>query len=92
VRRELGYVESCSVGFDNVPDDLFRHSTPPRFIVFADWPEDSPTRDVCRDKPFVYHQLYPIRSRNGPNVTALTNEIDNGPMLFLTPESPRGPL
>jgi hypothetical protein len=83
---EPGNVESCSVGFDNVPDDLFRHSTSPRFIVLADWPENSPTRNFCGDEPFVDHLFYPIRNRNGPDVAAFANQIDNSPMIFSTLE------
>jgi len=66
---------------NNVPNDLFGHSTPPHRACPRHTPEDSPARDPGRVQPIVYEILHPVRHWDGPNVRGFSKQVDNRPVV-----------
>src|SRR6266513_1608900 len=50
----------------------------------ANTPEQSAGRDTSSCQPIVDCSLHPIRNGDGPNVTPLSAQIHDGPVLFAT--------
>ena len=67
---------------DDMPDNFLGHTftpDPPRSVHTAEQPAGSNSR---AGQPNVQVLLNPVRHRHRSYVTALSDEIDNGPVLF----------
>ena len=82
VRRQLRQSDASCGFLHNVPNRLYGHPVSPRSSYFVDPAEQSSSINGGRREPIVQFGSHPIRNRNCPNVASLTNQINNGPMLF----------
>ena len=90
MRRKFGDSQSFCVLLHNMPYHLRGHFVPPDHPGATDSTEDFALRHAGRCEPFIYHLLNPVRNRHGSDVTALSNQIDNRPVLFATLEVSEG--
>jgi hypothetical protein len=82
VRRELGDFCLGRTLFHHCPDDLFGDSSSPNRSALVYATEDSATRDSCRGCPVIHVCFDPVRNGNRSNMSALSDQIDNGPVVF----------
>ncbi len=90
MRGESREVELSSVLLDDMPHDSLCHAIAPRSSSSANAPKDSSAHDSRRHEPVVKGLLYPVRNRNGPNMTTLPDQVHNGPMVFALLEEVKG--
>jgi hypothetical protein len=67
---------------DYVPDDVFGYAVTPDSSVTTDCPEDSSRRGGCSCQPSVYGILHPAGHRNGADVVALADQVNDRPMAL----------
>src|SRR5437870_8231196 len=90
VRCQLRHAYASGGFLHNVPNRLYRHPVSPRSSYFVDPAEQSSSINGGRREPIVQFGSHPIGNRNRPNVASLTNQINNGPMLFALLEMIQG--
>src|SRR6266436_2087167 len=71
---------------DDMPDHFFCYSLTPDCARSANAPEKSAGRDTSFSWPIVDCSHHPIGNGDGSNVTPLSHEINDGPVLFATLE------
>lgn len=64
----------------HVPDHVLRNSIAPHPARPADRSKNPSVRDLCRQRQLVQRFLRPVRDRDGADVTALADQINNGPV------------
>jgi len=82
MRSELSEADLLRVFFYDVPDHAFRHSVAPMFACPTDASKQPSGRKAGGGDPCVDGRFDPVGHRHGSNVSALTDEIDNGPMFL----------
>ena len=82
MRSELSDADLLRVFFYNVPDHAFRHAVAPMFACSTDASKQPSGRKGCGGDPGVNGRFDPVGHRYGSNVSALTDEVDNGPMFL----------
>ena len=65
-----------------MPDDLLRDAVAPNCASPAHAPKQPPVPNRGGSCPLVYRRLHPIGNRDGSNVAALADQIDQRPVLF----------
>lgn len=83
-------VKLFGVTLHDMPHDSFRHAVTPGRSSSANAPKESSAHDSRRHEPFVKGLLYPVRNRNGPNMTTLPSQVHNGPVVFASLEEVKG--
>ena len=71
VRRELAHADFGSELLDDVPDELFGHALAPNSASTTHAAKEAARRNSSGFRPLVKETLYPIRYRDGSNVTSL---------------------
>src|SRR3569833_2009305 len=66
----------------DVPNQAFGHTLAPAFASTADATESLARLEFCGRDPIVDSRFYPGWHRYGPDVPALTDQINNRPMLL----------
>ena len=72
---------SCKL-FDNAPHDLFCDAITPhctRFVNASEYPSGADLRDR---RPNIDRRFDPIWNWNGSNMTTLSNQVNNCPVIF----------
>ena len=64
----------------DVPDKIFTNAVAPNCFILADGAEHSPAVYLGRGGPAVQLLFGPMWSRNGSNMAALTDQVNNDPM------------
>jgi hypothetical protein len=82
VRCEFGNANPAGELLDDVPDELFRYSFSPSSTSTTHMPEKLTRVDSGGLCPFVQQAMYPMRHRNGSNVTSLSAQVHDRPMPF----------
>ena len=82
MRRKFGQPKDSRVLLDDVPDHFLGHSIAPNRTRSAYPPEESAVSHARRDQPKIDRMLNPVGHRNGSDVATLSNQIDDGPVLF----------
>jgi hypothetical protein len=65
-----------------MPYSLFADALPEHAPRAADPAKDLPAIDGSRMQPAEQLRMYPVRHRDRANVSALADEIDDGPVVF----------
>ena len=77
---EMVQLDSLSAPSDDVPDDILGNSLSPRRPMSANRPEDSALGNLGRHNPTIDRFFDPHWHGHRSHVSALANQIDNGPM------------
>jgi hypothetical protein len=72
---------SCEL-FDNAPYDLFCDTCAPDWTRFVYAPEYPSGADVRHRSPNIQGRFDPIWNWNGSNMTTLSNQVNNGPVIL----------
>jgi hypothetical protein len=65
---------------NHVPDDVLGNAFSPGCSVTAHGPEDAASADLGHQHPTIDRFLDPDGHGHGPDMPALANQVDNGPM------------
>jgi hypothetical protein len=90
VRRQLRYSDASGRFLNDVPNRLYRHPVAPCPSYFVDAAEQSSSINGGCGEAIVQFGSHPIRNWNRSDVTSLTNQVDNGPVLFALLEMIQG--
>ena len=82
VRRQILNGRSFGALLYNVPHNPLGHAVSPRRPCSANAPKHAAFAHTCRHEPGIDGALDPIRNGNGPNMSALADQIDDGPVAF----------
>jgi len=80
--RELLDARLSSVPFHDVPDDLLRNAGTPNGAVPAHAAKQPPVLNSGGSRPIVNCRFHLLGNGDGPNVTALADQIDERPVLL----------
>jgi hypothetical protein len=69
----------------DMPDELFRYRFAPNSACATHPPEKAARGNSCNPCPVIQKAMHPIRDGNGPNVTTLSAQVHDCPMLFALP-------
>jgi len=91
-------LQACSLaaGLDYVPHDILRDALPPHLSRPGDGSEYPSLRDPGRHRPLIKRCFNPSWNRDGPNVTALADQIHHCPVPlahldFIQPQAHKFP-
>jgi hypothetical protein len=82
VRHQLRHTDALGGFLHDVPNRLYRYPISPCPSHFVDPAEQSFSINCGCGELIIQCGSHPIGNRNRSNVTALANQINNGPMLF----------
>ncbi len=82
VRRKAGKARFCRIQLDDVPNDTLRDAIAPRFTRSSHATEYLARMQVSLLDPLIQDRLDPLGHGSRSNVPTLTNEIDDGSVLF----------
>ena len=82
MRSESGEAEFGGVFLNDVPDYPLGHPVAPAFPSATDTSKHPTAGQTSCTSPNIEHSLHPLWYRNGSNVAALADKIDDGPVLF----------
>jgi len=82
VWRQLRHANALGGFLHNVPNRLHRHAISPCPSYFVDPAEKFPSINCGCGEPIVQFGSHPIGNWNRSNVASLTDQINNGPVLF----------
>ena len=71
---------------DNMPNDSLGHALTPGLSGSTNAPKHPTGGDSRRRQPVVNGLLHPLGNRNGPDVSTLSNQIHDGPVVFASLE------
>jgi len=81
VGREPIVADPRRAFFDDVPNQLLSHSVAPRLTGAAHLSKEHSGLNARGDYPVVQQSVDPIRHRDGSNVAALPNQVDDCPVV-----------
>ena len=77
---------------DNVRNDSLRHALTPGLSRPANAPKHPTSGDLRPHEPVVNRLLHPIRNWNRPDVSALSDQVHDGPVVFASLKEINGQL
>ena len=82
MRRKLAHTDFRRELLDDVPNELLRHHFAPKIASATHPAEEATLGDSSSFHPLIEETAYPMRDRDGPNVTTLPTQVRDCPMAF----------
>ena len=82
VRRKFVHANLRRELFDDMPDELLRHSLAPNSTRATHAAKEAAGRNSSGFRPFCKETLYPIRNRDGSDVPSFPAKVYDCPMFF----------